>query len=127
MKYFYPAKFIREGNKFNVEFLDFDNLFTFGDDFYDAYFMAQDVLFNMLPYLDKLPEPSFDYMNIETKDNEFITLVDLDPKEHEKRISEKTVNTLVTMPEWLKNAAIEKGLNFSKILQESLKKELNIL
>ena len=89
--------------------------------------MAQDVLFNMLPYLDKLPEPSFDYMNIETKDNEFITLVDLDPKEHEKRISEKTVNTLVTMPEWLKNAAIEKGLNFSKILQENLKKELNIL
>ena len=127
MKYFYPAKFTKEGDSFNVEFLDFDNLFTCGKDFYDAYYMAQDVLFNMLPYLDKLPEPSFDYMNIDTDDNEFITLVDLDPKEHEKRISEKTVNTLVTMPEWLKNAALEKGLNFSKILQEGLKKELNIL
>ena len=61
------------------------------------------------------------------EDNEFITMVELDPIEHEKRISSKTVNTTVTMPEWLKNLADTKGINFSKLLQDSIKKELNLI
>lgn len=127
-KYFYPAIFSKEGKAYNVKFLDFDDIFTFGEGFSDAYYMAQDALYNMLPeYKDKLPEPTFDYMKIKVKENEFITMVELDPIEHEKKLSKKTVNTTVTMPEWLKNLADVKGLNFSKILQEGLKKELNLL
>ena len=90
--------------------------------------MAQDALFNMLPeYKDKLPKPTFNYMNIKVKDDEFITMVELDPLEHERKISSKTVNTTVTMPEWLKNLADMKGINFSKLLQESIKDKLNLL
>lgn len=127
-KYFYPAIFSKEGKAYNVKFLDFEDIFTFGEGFSDAYYMAQDALYNMLPeYKDKLPEPTFDYMKIKVKENEFITMVELDPVEHEKKLSKKTVNTTVTMPEWLKNLADVKGLNFSKILQEGLKKELNLL
>ena len=127
-KYFYPAIFSKEGKAYNVKFLDFDDIFTFGEGFSDAYYMAQDALYNMLPeYKDKLPDPTFDYMKIKVKENEFITMVELDPIEHEKKLSKKTVNTTVTMPEWLKNLADVKGLNFSKILQEGLKKELNLL
>lgn len=127
-KYFYPAIFSKEGKAYNVKFLDFDDIFTFGEGFSDAYYMAQDALYNMLPeYKDKLPEPTFDYMKIKVKENEFITMVELDPIEHEKKLSKKTVNTTVTMPEWLKNLADVKGLNFSKVLQEGLKKELNLL
>ncbi len=127
-KYFYPAIFSKEGEAYNVKFLDFEDVFTFGEGFDDAYYMAQDALYNMLPeYKDNLPEPTFDYMNIKTEGNEFITMVELDLVEHEKKISSKTVNTTVTMPEWLKNLADVKGLNFSKVLQEGLKKELNLL
>ena len=127
-KYFYPAIFSMEGEAYNVKFLDFEDVFTFGEGFDDAYYMAQDALYNMLPeYKDNLPEPTFDYMNIKTEGNEFITMVELDLVEHEKKISSKTVNTTVTMPEWLKNLADVKGLNFSKVLQEGLKKELNLL
>ncbi len=127
-KYFYPALFSKEGNKYNVKFIDFEDIFTFGDSLEDAYYMAQDALYNMLPeYKNNLPKPTIDYMNIKVKKNEFITMVELDVLEHEKRISSKTVNTTVTMPEWLKNLADNKGLNFSKILQEGLKKELNLL
>ena len=54
-------------------------------------------------------------------------MVELDVAEHERKISSKTVNTTVTMPEWLKNLADTKGLNFSKVLQDGLKKELNLL
>lgn len=127
-KYFYPAVFSKEGDAYNVKFIDFDNIFTFGIGFEDAYYMAQDALYNMLPeYKDNLPKPTFDYMNINTDSDEFVTMVELDVAEHEKKISSKTVNTTVTMPEWLKNLADTKGLNYSKLLQESLKKELNLL
>lgn len=127
-KYFYPAVFSKEGDAYNVKFIDFDNIFTFGIGFEDAYYMAQDALYNMLPeYKDNLPKPTFDYMNIKTDSDEFVTMVELDVAEHEKKISSKTVNTTVTMPEWLKNLADTKGLNYSKLLQESLKKELNLL
>lgn len=127
-KYFYPAIFSKEGDAYNVRFIDFDNLFTFGIGFDDAYYMAQDALYAILPdYKDKMPEPTFDYMNTKIKKGEFITMVYLDPFEHEKTISSKTVNTTVTMPEWLKNIADAKGINFSKLLQESIKNELNLL
>jgi len=127
-KYFYPALFSKEGDAYNVKFIDFDNIFTFGVGFDDAYYMAQDALYNMLPeYKNNLPEPTYDYMNIDVNDNEFITMVELDVLEHERKISSKTVNTTVTMPEWLKNMADMKGINFSKLLQESIKKELNLL
>lgn len=117
-KYFYPAIFSKEGEVYNVKFIDFD----------DAYYMAQDALYAMLPeYKDRLPKPTFNYMDIKVKDGDFITMVELDPVEHEKKMSSKTVNTTVTMPEWLKNLADMKGINFSKLLQESLKNELNLL
>ena len=127
-KYFYPAIFSKEGDAYNVKFIDFDNIFTYGVGFNDAYYMAQDALYAMLPeYKDNLPEPTYDYMKIKVEDNEFITMVELDPIEHDKRISSKTVNTTVTMPEWLKNLADTKGINFSKLLQDSIKKELNLI
>ena len=127
-KYFYPAIFSKEGKAYNVKFIDFDDIFTFGIGFNDAYYMAQDALYNMLPeYKDKLPNPTYDYMKIKLNDGDFVTMVELDPIEHERKISSKTVNTTVTMPEWLKKLADNKGLNFSKILQEGLKKELNLL
>ena len=127
-KYFYPAIFSKEGKAYNVKFIDFDDIFTFGIGFDDAYYMAQDALYNMLSeYKDKLPNPTYDYMKIKLNDGDFITMVELDPIEHERKISSKTVNTTVTMPEWLKKLADNKGLNFSKILQEGLKKELNLL
>lgn len=127
-KYFYPAIFSKEGNAYNVRFIDFDDIFTYGIGFDDAYYMAQDALYMMLPeYKDNLPEPTYDYMKVEVKEGEIISMVELDLVEHEKKISSKTVNTTVTMPEWLKNLADMKGINFSKLLQESIKNELNLL
>lgn len=125
--YFYPAKFSKEGNAYNVTFLDFDNVFTFGIGFEDAYYMAQDALYNILPDLKELPIPTYDYMNIKVKKDEFITMVELNTFEHAQKLSNKTVKTTVTMPEWLKKLAESKGINFSKVLQKGLKSELNLL
>ena len=38
----------------------------------------------------------------------------------------KAVKKTLTIPKWLNDAAIAKKLNFSKILQDALKHELNI-
>ena len=86
-KYFYPAIFSKEGESYNVKFIDFDNIFTYGIGFNDSYYMAQDALYNMLEYKDNLPKPTFNYMNIKVKKNEFISMVELDILEHEKKIS----------------------------------------
>ena len=89
-KYFYPAIFSKEGKNYNVKFVDFDNIFTFGIGFEDAYYMAQDVLYNMLPeYEDNLPEPIFDYTAVKKNDDECIVIVELDVNKHEKKISRK--------------------------------------
>ncbi|MBE6151578.1 MAG: type II toxin-antitoxin system HicB family antitoxin [Firmicutes bacterium] len=126
-KYFYPARFKWEDDKVLVSFIDFDCAFTDGNDFEDAYYMAQDVLYNILPeYKNNLPKPTLNYMNLEFCENEIISVVELDIKEHEKKISKKIVNTTVTMPQWLKEKAESKGINFSKALQEKLKQELDI-
>ncbi len=126
-KYFYPAILSKEGETYNVNFIDFADVFTYGIGFEDAYYMAQDALYAMLPeYKDNLPNQTFNYMNIKVKEGDFITMVELDPIEYEKKISSKTVNTTVTMPEWFKNLADMKDINFSKLLQESIKNELNL-
>ena len=125
--YFYPAIFSKEGNSYNVRFIDFDNIFTFGNGFNEAYYMAQDALYNMLPEYEVLPVPTYNYMNIKVGKDEFITMVELDVLEHERKISSKTVKTTVTMPEWLKLLAEAKGINFSKIWQKGIKEELNLL
>ncbi|CDE38378.1 uncharacterized protein family UPF0150 [Mycoplasma sp. CAG:472] len=89
--------------------------------------MAQDALYNILPDLKELPAPTNDYMNIKVKKNEFITMVELNTFEHEQKLSNKTVKTTVTMPEWFKKLAESKDINFSKVLQNGLKSELNLL
>ena len=38
-KYFYPAIFSKEGEVYNVKFIDFDDVFTYGVGFDDSYYM----------------------------------------------------------------------------------------
>lgn len=42
------------------------------------------------------------------------------------KMDNKTVNTTVTMPKWLKYQAEKKKINFSQVLQAALKEQLNI-
>lgn len=125
---YYPARFKFEDDQVLVSFVDFDNVFTFGKDFNDAYHMAQDVLYNYIIELNEnLPNPTQNYTNINTEKDEIISMVQLDFIEYDKKVSKKIVNTTVTMPQWLKDLAERQGINFSKLLQEKLKEELNII
>lgn len=127
-KIYYPAKFSKEktadGIAYNVEFIDFPEAFTYGYGMEEAYFMAQDVLFIAINERKILPKVTTDFSSIKLEKNEFISLVELDIEEHNKKVSKKTVSTTVTMPEWLKVVAEKNDINFSKILQNAIKNEL---
>lgn len=73
--YFYPAVFSKEGKFYNVKFVDFDNVFTFGCGFEDAYFMAQDALKCVLSDFEVYPAPTNDFKNIQLGKDECIILV----------------------------------------------------
>lgn len=131
MKYVYPAIFTaEENNAYSVYFPDLEGCYTCGDNLEDALYMAEDVLaFTLYDYekdSQKAPEPS-KLQVIETKDNEFVNYITCDTFEYRKKHNNKSVKKTLTIPEWLNEEAIAKGINFSQVLQDGLKKQLGIL
>ena len=55
-----------------------------------------------------------------------MTLVVADTQEWRKRTSARAVKKTLTIPQWLNTAAEERGVNFSQVLQDALKKELQL-
>ena len=60
------------------------------------------------------------------KEEEVITLVDVDLESYKRKHEMRTVRKNLTLPFWLNEAAEKQIVNFSKILQEALMKHLNI-
>lgn len=128
--YVFPAVFAAlEDGKYEVYFPDLEDCYTFGDDLQDALKMAQDVLALTLYEYEAegrpIPEAS-ERSAIDLKENEFVNYVTADTLEYRKRFNNKAVKKTLTIPEWLNEAAVEAGVNFSQVLQEALIKKLNL-
>lgn len=121
-KLFYPAIFHQEEDGFWVSFPDFPECFTDGDDMTEAYEMAVDALglaiTSRLESKEEVPQAS--------KPNEinapegFVVVVEFDLCEYRKKHNSKAVKKTLSIPEWLNEAALSMGLNFSQVLQEAL-------
>lgn len=74
---------------------------------------------------DEIPKP-FSAGAIEQDEGEFISLIDIDFDEYRRAHDMRTVRRNVSLPSWLNVAADKAGLNVSAVLQDALKKELNI-
>ncbi len=127
MKYIYPAKFIKQNLGYTVDFLDF-NCTTEGDSLESAIEMAKEA---MALYLEDLsvadiPKATVPFCYPNLGKNEFITLIELDIDEYRKKYDNKAIKKTLTIPNWLNTKAEANNLNFSKILQNALKKELHI-
>lgn len=132
----YPACFYKEKDgQYTVIFPDLNHLSTCGTDLQDAMSMSIDCLAGYL-YEAKLnnkpvPAPSdITTININEEYTDyaeaFTNIVCVDVELYAKEHFTKAVKKTLTIPKWLNDAAIAKHLNFSKILQEALKQELNI-
>lgn len=128
MKLTYPAIFHHENESYWVEFPDLIGCNSFGDTAEETLKAAQEALegyaLTLLEEGKKLPEPS-DITNIQIDENSFTSFVQTDLSAYLN--NSKAVKKNLTIPEWLNNQAVANGINFSKVLQEALIKQLNML
>ncbi|WP_407695757.1 type II toxin-antitoxin system HicB family antitoxin [Sedimentibacter hydroxybenzoicus] len=76
---------------------------------------------------DKIEIPAPSSVNkIKLDENEIPVLIEVYMPIYRQAIRNTTVKTTVTMPQWLKNLAEENNINFSQVLQASLKEYLGI-
>ena len=133
MKYKYPAYFkpVGEGN-YEVTFPDIEDCFTFGEDLDDAIFMADDVLNLVLTVKEEGHEeipPASNIEDLHPADGIIVKYIEADTTAYAKLLEEinnKPVSKHVTIPEWLNIEAKNRNINFSKVLQNALKKELGL-
>lgn len=103
---------------------DVNDLATYGNDFADAFTMAQEAcgqyLFNELKEGNVLPVASSIEDVIAEEEGAIVNMVDIDLKVFERKYGEKSVKKTLTIPGWLNASCEERGINFSKVLQEAL-------
>ncbi|MCR5417795.1 MAG: type II toxin-antitoxin system HicB family antitoxin [Lachnospiraceae bacterium] len=129
MKYVYPAVFTQEESGYSVRFPDIDGCFTCGDDLNDSLSMANDALSLMLVHFEdekrEIPEPT-PIKKIKTQKDEFTTLISSDTTIYRRTLKNMAVKKTLSIPQWLNEAAMAAGLNFSQVLQEALKAKLGL-
>lgn len=136
----YPAIFYKEENGYSVIFPDLNDLATDGESLEQALAMSIDCLAGYLysAKLDKevIPVPSdlkaIDPIKVAnelgTEAGEyFVNLITVDVDEYAKLHFNKSIKKTLSIPEWLNREALDKGINFSQVLQEALVVKLRSL
>lgn len=128
--YLFPAVLtFEEGYEIAVTFPDLPGCATSGKDEADALRMAKEALgghlFCMEENGDVIPSATL-LQAVEMEDNERAILVEVYMPAVRLAEVNKSVNRTVTLPAWLNAAALEKGVNFSQVLQEALKEKYHI-
>ena len=129
-KYIYPAIFYYDDDGISIEFPDLPGCVSCADTDEEALYMAEDVLGLWMEGLEadneEIPEPS-KLKDIKVGENQKTVLISVWMPMVRKAINNKSIKKTLTIPQWLDIMAREKDINFSYILQEGLKKELNII
>ena len=130
-KLYYPSVFhIAEEGGFWITFPDIPECMSEGDNLEEAYKMASDALglaiTSRMEDREEIPTPSqITSIDLSENKDEFVAIIEFDLEEYRKKHSSRLVKKTLTIPEWLNKEATDMGLNFSKILQEALIKEIN--
>lgn len=126
----YPALFSSDlTGGYSVIFPDLIGCVTEGDDLNHAVSMAEDALGIYLYTLKEEGETfpvASNPTDIHCEDGEFISLVRWDELEYLKKTDNRAVKKTLTIPSWLNHKAEEQGINFSRVLQCALKRELGV-
>lgn len=129
MKYIYPAIFTPVEDGVLVEFPDLKGCYTDGDNMADAFDYAEDALNLWLWHNEKehkaIPAPS-QLESIKVPAGATIALVRADTLAYARANDTKAVRKSVSMPAWLDTMAKEHNLNLSNLLQNAVRRELNL-
>lgn len=125
----YPAIFTFEEDGISVHFPDVNGCFTCGDTVNEANRNAKAALGLHLYGLEKdhevLPDAS-NIKDIQIQENQSIVLVEVYLPAYKDYIENKSIKKTLTIPKWLNDLGEENNVNFSRILQEALKKYLGV-
>ena len=122
-KLFYPAIFHKaEEGGFWVSFPDLPECLTDGDNMEQAYEMAVDALgLSLTSRINEnqtIPEPS--QADLIVVEDGFLVVIEFDMLAYKKRTNSKSVKKTLSIPQWLNEEALARGINFSQALQEIL-------
>ena len=128
-RYFYPAVFgYEDGEEISVVFPDLD-VATSGENDDDALVSARELLGLTMAGLEEdgepIPAPTA-LKDVQLEANERAVLVDVYMPAVRLAHVNRSVNRTVTLPAWLNAAALERGVNFSQVLQEALRSQLRV-
>ena len=139
----YPALFLKEkdSESYTVIFPDLEGCISCGDNLNDAFKMAQDALgaylFEYYTKPNEIPKASrIDEIKLKLDEEDknyflynesFKNYVSIDLVEYVKKSSTKTVKKTLSITSYLNEAGIENNINFSLLLQDALKKKLNLI
>ena len=128
-RYYYPAVFTyEEGKEIAVTFPDLD-VATSGENDDDALSSARELLGCVMAGLEEDGEPipqATPLNSVALDPNERTVLIDVYMPTIRMANVNRSVSRTVTLPAWLNAAALERGVNFSQILQDALKAQLHL-
>jgi len=128
-RYTYPAVFAYvEGYEIAVTFPDLPGCATCGIDDANALLMGQEAMglhiWGMESDNDVIPVPTR-LCDVVVQSNERAVLISVFMPTIRLSQVNRSVNRTVTLPAWLNAAALERGVNFSQVLQNALMNEFN--
>lgn len=127
----YLAVFEPGKDGYGVYFPDLPGCISFGKTFEEAQLEATDALglhiYGMEKDGESLPEPSkVPEVDPDTAPGFLVSPVSVFPDMVKNELDNKRVKTNTTLPAWLKEAAEQKGVNYSRILETALLDYLDI-
>lgn len=127
-QYVFPAVLTwEEGYEIAVTFPDLPGCATSGATEEEAIKMGKEALglhlWGMETDGETIPAPSA-IRDIQTDKNEAVVMMDIYMPAVRMALENRSVNRTVTLPAWLNAKALEKGINFSQLLQKALKEAI---
>ena len=129
-RYSYPCiiTFDKNDGIYYVNFPDLEDCFTDGETLEEALYNAKDVLGLVLYTKEENNIEIYPPKNnfISTKENQALSYVSVWMPLVRDEIENKSSKKTITIPKWLNDLAEDNNVNFSKLLQVSLKKYLGV-
>ncbi|MBS3975822.1 MAG: type II toxin-antitoxin system HicB family antitoxin [Syntrophomonadaceae bacterium] len=128
-RYIFPAIFDYADDGISIEFPDLPGCLPCADTTEEALKNAQEAmalhLYGMERDGDEIPDPT-SVIKLHPQTNQAIVLIEAWMPFYRNVIENHAVKKTLTIPKWLNDLAEEKQVNFSQLLQTSLKKHLGV-
>ena len=119
MLFVYPAVFHREEDSYWVEFPDLPGCYSYGSSVEETMVCAQEAMAGYILTLLEQERPIAVPSDMGTlfAEDGFTSLVSCNIDQYKET---RAVKKTLTIPAWLNDRAMAKGVNFSQVLQEAL-------